>query len=645
MRKPGSIPVLAVDDIEEGSSLADRLLFWLLKHPYQRREHLTVVFQVQRSTISRHLTRLCQQGLVEAMTPASTSRGNHPDVLFTLSNQGLQHVAELVGNLHAAQVARLWKVRETDLLHVLPRLPNILALEERVLGLIAETPSQLAFPGGHRAAIRWHWQQDYVHTFERKSKRMICRADAVVVIRCRPLRQHSVQDPPESWYGLLLLFDPGFCGSEDLRLMQHRLEHLLHWRESHERWSVYRCFPPVLILAPTMHQRDLWIWRAQEAATHLHVAPLKGACAVPESPSPWHDHWWNLDGSGPLPLQRVIEPLVPEALPPGLLAPRLTDDLVRLPESTRRVVTGNFQARARRQNAEEAERTSRMQVSLLSIGVSPRSQELARSIYAMPLIAPHELAALQGREETTIHRYLRDLYRHQIAEAMTTSCGKRLCLTETGLRLLAAMLGVSLSHLAQQDQTQNWQQRGIGHLLRTMEHTAGIYGFLADLQRQAHARTQKMLWWETTRSVRRYRVQGAWHQVMPDASFAYQTQETRVEAWLEWDTGSMHLKPMRVKFEAYAHAIRSHSYWQEHRSIPRLLLVVPQTGREVSLRSLMTSVFGTLPLIVWTTTMPLIQAHGPLDAIWKPLRPGEDPQETPRSRWIGERNTVHPLTC
>ena len=98
-------------------------------------------------------------------------------------------MADLVGGANHANLARMWKANEADLIQLLPRLPSYLLLQETVLKLIADAPRQLAYPGGYPAAIRWHWQHDYLHTFERKKKQMTFRADGAVVFRRRPLRQ------------------------------------------------------------------------------------------------------------------------------------------------------------------------------------------------------------------------------------------------------------------------------------------------------------------------------------------------------------------------------------------------------------------------------------------------------------------------
>jgi Replication-relaxation len=628
---------IASEDVEERGSLADRFLFWLLKHPYQRSSDLSFIFQSSATTTWRHLQTLTQQALIESVTSVSTT-SDRPHALYYLTNEGIKRVADLVGGANPMNLARLWQVNETDLLRLLPRLPSYLLLQETVLKLIADAPRQLAYPGGYPAAIRWHWQRDYLHTFERKKKQMTLRADGAVVFRRRPLRQAMEKD--DSWYCFLLFIDAGLYGSEDLRLMRKRLEQLLQWRESSERWSFYHAFPPVLVVAPTRHQGDLWIYSAQEAAAHLRVAPLKGASAVPMENSPWHFSWRGLDGSGVMTLQSLADPLVPQAIPPGLLAPKQMEPGAI--QKTRKngeenIVTGNFEARAKRLNTSESNLKTTAEIALLSACLFHRHRDLLLHIYALPFVAPYELAALMQKDLTTQQRYLYDLHQFRCLQTMETACGKRLVLTEVGLKLVSSIIGVHLAHIAEYDASQScWQQRGVSQVLRTMKHTAGMYSFLVQLQIQASKIGQEVLWWETTRSLRRYHLQGAWHNLMPDALFEYQAKEVRVEAWLEWDTGSMHMKPLLKKFEAYAQYVRSQHYRQNHRTPPTLLLVAPHNGREQTLRQIAISVLGSLPLRIWTTTEPLLNVQGPLAAIWKPLRSGEKIEGEGRSFWIEE---------
>ena len=309
---------IASEDVEERGTLSERILFWLLKHPYQRLNDLAFALQVHTSTIWRHLILLKEQGLIESITSGLVAP-NRPEVLSYLTTHGIEHLSELVGTA-PAQLAQMWQINEAELVHQLPQLQRTLRLQDVVQGLIAEAPRQLASSGGHPAVIRWHWQRNYHHTFERKGKQLQCRADAAVVFRRRSFEENEQDD---SWHCFLLLLDAGLLGSHDLPLMRARLEQLLLWRESSERWPLYRAFPLLLIVAPSAHQRDLWRQCAQEATTHLRVAPMKGACAMFSDGSPWRFSWQMLDGSGATSLLPLTEPIGPQAIPPGLLAPNM----------------------------------------------------------------------------------------------------------------------------------------------------------------------------------------------------------------------------------------------------------------------------------------------------------------------------------
>ena len=305
--------------------------------------------------------------------------------------------------------------------------------------------------------------------------------------------------------------------------------------------------------------------------------------------------------------------------------------------SERQIVVGGFEARAQRLEIQE-KTLKAAEYPFLSLRLCHRHAEVLKEIYALPLVTLQELAALLRMEVATMRRYLYDLHDFGCLEPVATTRGKRLTLTERGLRLLAALLGVSFLHIAERDpSTQRWQQRGVVHALRLVEHTAGVYGFLARLQQQAWKSGQELLWWETLRSFRRYRYQNAWHNLMPDALLGYRGEANIVEAWLEWDTGSMHRRPLTKKFEAYAHYVRSHQYRQEHLTPPKLLLVMPHHGREQMIRRVAASILEGLPLTFWTTTEQLLQVQGPLATIWKKGGLKEDEQEeVARSSWLEE---------
>ncbi|GHO88152.1 replication-relaxation family protein [Dictyobacter formicarum] len=637
----GPSVTVAATDIEEQGSFADQVLFWLLKHPYQRASDLAFVFQRDRSTISRHLSSLLALKLIEAVHVACLAPAR-AELVYHLSAAGVEQVAARA-EVKPAALAALWQTDEHALLRLLPRLPAHIPLQDAIYSFVAETPRHLSYRAGERAVVRWHWQHQYRHTVQRGAKRITCHLDGVVVLS-RQAHQKGTHDQHEpgrvpSWYCVFWLVDPGLVGDRDLDLIRQRLRALLQWREASERWPVYHAFPPLLILAPTAHQRDLWIRCAQEEAAHLRVAPLCGACAMRlEHVSSWRFAWHGLDGSGPVPLHSLLQAHDVTAIPPGLLAPRMVERLdgaeASAPRGRKSFLVGGFSARAAPGLGDNGSTKQAMTYQFWSLRLCYRHLVVLQQLYASPLLALPELASLLRSEPATIRRYLVDLRLNGLVMVRE----KRYHLSEEGLRLLAAMLGVSFSHVAQYHDD-HWQQRGIEHVWRLRVHAAGVYGFLARLQQQAWARGEELLWWETRRCAHRYRLHGRWHNLMPDALFSYQGQgkaQPPIEAWLEWDRGTMHGPALITKFEAYAHYIRSSQYRQDHQMLPQLLLVVPSTSREHFLAQLVQAVLVPLGLPVWTTTVPLMQAQGPASAIWKRVvaKDQDADSQQPRVSWV-----------
>lgn len=99
---------------------------------------------------------------------------------------------------------------------------------------------------------------------------------------------HGDGNPPDRWNGLFLL-----CTElDDERVMRLRLERLLCWRESPERWSSYQHMLPVLILAASPRQREHWQHAVETSALKLRLDPLQGAlaCLTPSESAranPW----------------------------------------------------------------------------------------------------------------------------------------------------------------------------------------------------------------------------------------------------------------------------------------------------------------------------------------------------------------------
>ena len=123
----------------------------------------------------------------------------------------------------------------------------------------------------------------------------------------------------DQWYGVFLLSTE----LDDERLMRLRLERLLCWRESPERWSTYQHMLPVLILANSPRQRDHWQRAVEAASLKLRLDPLVGALAcLPPGESthinPWLLNWRTLATDESCHLQDLLRPLPRSAFPSSL---------------------------------------------------------------------------------------------------------------------------------------------------------------------------------------------------------------------------------------------------------------------------------------------------------------------------------------
>src|SRR6266852_4203453 len=273
--------------VEIGVSLAEidwRLLHWLLRYPLQRTDDLVVGVArwASRATVYRHVQGLEARGLLESVLPKTPGTGKR---LYYLSNPGLHLLAKHL-DTPAPGLARRWQVDEAGLLRLLPRLPTLLLLQEVVNGLVTHAAEAMTTQGRRPRLVRWTWQRDVMHRCLYREQRMRFFVDGTVALCIRT--QQGESSRLDQWYGLFILSTE----LDDERLMRLRLERLLCWRESPERWPVYQHMLPVLILARSQRQRDHWQRAAMATALKLRLDPLVGALAcLPETQSPQVNPW------------------------------------------------------------------------------------------------------------------------------------------------------------------------------------------------------------------------------------------------------------------------------------------------------------------------------------------------------------------
>jgi predicted transcriptional regulator len=528
-----------------------RLLHWLLRYPLQRVDDLVVGVArwASRATVYRRVQGLETKGLVESVIPKTPGTGKQ---LYHLSNLCLHVVARHL-DTPARELARSWQADEAGLLHLLPRLPTLLVLQEVVNGLVTYAAEAMTTGGRRPQLVRWNWQRDVMHRFHYREQAMRFFADGAVALCIRtPQGDGSTLD---QWYGLFILF----IELDDERLMRHRLERLLCWRESAERWSCYQHMLPVLILARSSRQHDHWQRAVEATALKLRLAPLSGALTrllLPECAhgNPWLLNWRTLSTAVSCHLQDVLQPL-PVADFPSVL--RLEEGLEEA-SATRtrakasaasgssgtsarltRLLVGDLATRAAslpQHGLEEQE-----VIALLGLRLTACQWSMLRLLLAHPLLSDEELGAFLHLQRRSVRCGLYELHRLGCLEPVSTEAGKRWHLCTRGLHLIAAANQIHIRNLAvtsddvAEREMSTMVLRGEAWLVQHIQHTAGIYSFFASLAQAAGQEPdQELSWWETGAVCeRRYRVGEQWYNLRPDALAEYRTGSKQIRFWLE----------------------------------------------------------------------------------------------------------------
>jgi hypothetical protein len=462
-------------------------------------------------------------------------------------------------------------------------------------------------------------------------------ADSLIALCIRTQQDDgSVLD---KWYGLFMLSTE----LDDERLMRLRLERLLCWHESPERWPFYQHILPVLILANSSRQRDHWKRAVEATSLKLRLEPLAGALAcLPRSEStsanPWLLNWRTLSTDVPCHLQDLLRPLPHAAFPSSVRLEEGEDEKreARSPFSASvttvsagtysrlgRLVVGDLANRAA--HVTQVGLDEREMIALLGLQLTPCQWNILRLLLAHPFLSDEELAAFMSLQQKSIRCSLYDLHQLGCLEPIPTGAGKRWHLCGCGLHLIAAANHMHLRTIAAlsddgaESETSLVVQRGEDWLLQRIGHTAGIYAFFARLtlaarQEPGHA----LCWWETgAMCERRYRVGEHWYNLRPDALAEYRVGQQYLRFWLEWDRGTMNVRDLSIKFASYAHFIDSREWAREDVSVPRLLCVVPDIAQEKRIHRVTHARLKHTPgLVVYTTTEVLLNDYGPQAPIW-----------------------------
>ena len=169
-------------------------------------------------------------------------------------------------------------------------------------------------------------------------------------------------------------------------------------------------------------------------------------------------------------------------------------------------------------------------------------------------------------------------------------------------------------------------------LLRNIEHTAAVHGFLAALTAQA-----RLLGWEVVqldpprRASRHFRHDGGMRSVNPDAFGVLRKGDTRWPFFLEWERRAVRPSTMSARLAPYLRYYSSHRPADDHGTRPSVLVVFDdeiahthflRVAREETHESRV-----NVPL--WVSHREAVDALGPLGRAWRSSGDPESPQALP----------------
>ncbi len=267
---------------------------------------------------------------------------------------------------------------------------------------------------------------------------------------------------------------------------------------------------------------------------------------------------------------------------------------------------------------------------MLSALLKPAEKRVLDLLSDWPWIALDDLAGLLGLVRTRTYEIAAALQGFGLVTRVPAG-GRRLTLTDQGLAMLArrdraAVGGARKRWSAAPRDAGDWRSvsgRRSRQLLRNMEHTAAVHGFMAALARQA-----RDLGWETDqldpprRASRYFSYFGGMRSVHPDAFGILRREGVVWSFFLEWERRAVRPATMAHRLAPYLRYYSSHRPTDDHGAPPAVLVVfdddIAQTHFLRVAREEMDRVRAAVPLLV--SHRGLLERRGPLGRAW--LAPG-----------------------
>ena len=268
---------------------------------------------------------------------------------------------------------------------------------------------------------------------------------------------------------------------------------------------------------------------------------------------------------------------------------------------------------------------------LLPALLKPAGKRVLDLLIDWPGIAPEDLRGLLGISMGRFYEIVAPLADAGLVERVAIN-GRRLAVSDRGLALLArrdrtsvgaARKRWSVSPTGAADDAVGWRNisgRRSRQLLRNLDHTAAVHGFVAQLAKQARS-----LGWEPAqldppmRATRHFRHRGKLRSVHPDAFGVLKRNGTPWPFFLEWERRAVRPSTMAARLAPYLRYYSSPRPDDDHGAQPAVLVVlrddVTATNFLRVARERMTEARVEMPLLV--SHEGLLAREGPLGRAWR----------------------------
>lgn len=549
------------------------------------------------TTIYRSLTRLQDAGLIAHVTVPSET-GSSPQ-RFYLTDRGLATLAVDQG-VEIREIARKYRLRGSDLVGLLPRLPQLAGLYD-MLGVLAASR-----PGRPELLV---WGRPWSRQYRPPTTK------APVWVTLPALAVLRWDDASRAYF---LLPD---LGTFPPRVYRMALVRLLQLRAIERKR-----LPPIVIA--TEAERGIAAWRELleevrrrrfEAPLTVHIFEWGNLQAdLKRLDKGTEDHRVPVDHRVPHSSVQQIQPRRPTGP-----VPRIVDDALAVP------------TRGARQGSA---------MGLIALTLTPAHYRLLNVVACHPFLSPDKLAIVLAWLLEIVRRRMNRLVELGLIRLVDPDEIEKhanlqlLELTRAGLEFVSAYRGLSLSVAVREiGFAGGGPNDPIGartKLLQSLAHTRGVDELFVSLygtaQRvKAAGGDDAMLEWQNAAAcTRRY--------LRPDGYGVYHRSGRRFGFFLEYDRGTMNRRDYFKKLSAYYDYATSRRFEQDYHGYPTILIVTTTNGAEDRIacvaREAAVGRSVTLPILLtcrWRIDNPN-NPHGLLGRIWR--QPGTDCKD--RRFWL-----------